>query len=230
MVPTDTCTVVNMLEIKSIAKTLTRAVAPEQAGREGVDFGITNEVGAEILNQFKPFPKDRMNVNFTLKVYVKFPPIPDETAFASFSSMVMNQHKNGSVFMRYPRIADNMFSDEFVYVPSDDLTNPDSDDGWIELVGIKMKVQNRRKRGLSSEWIMLGIDLFVHPGKIGHCKIYFNGKLVHSKELKGDDHILLREQGSMVKGVKLSCMEYSSEAQDASYFEDLNLNECSKSS
>ena len=79
VVPTDTCTVVNMLEIKSIAKTLTRAVAPEQAGREGVDFGITNEVGAEILNQFKPFPKDRMNVNFTLKVYVKFSPIPDET-------------------------------------------------------------------------------------------------------------------------------------------------------
>ena len=228
VLPIDTCSIANMLRNKSIAKTLSRAVAPEQAGREGVAFGKNYP---KIMGQLESFPKNQKNLTFTMKVYMKFPAIPDGEALFMFRSIRIEQDSNGSFYMQYhPYINNTFLVDRLLLdIPSIDFTKDLDDDDWVELVGIKMKVQNRRKRETSSQWMVLGFDLYVHPGKIGHFKVYGNGKLIHHQELKGDDRVwLVRSHSPTMHDVKMSCIEFGTDVQDASYFEDINLNECSK--
>ena len=235
VVPIDTCSTEHWLE-KRFAKKVSRAVAPERAGREGVGFEKTDHRQLiEIMNQLKPFAKDFKNLTFTMKVYLKFPSIPGENAIFMSTPISIEQRENGSFHLQYAWTdKDDKYheEDQDFDIPNGDLTDndADSDDDWIELVGIKMRVQNRKKREISSKWMMLGIDLYVSPGKIGHFRVYINGKLLHNHELQADEYIGLEDLGPLVYHVNMGCIEYSRDVQDASYFEDLNLNECSKSS
>ena len=78
-------------------------------------------------------------------------------------------------------------------------------------------------------WFMIGIDYVKHPDRQGHLNFYFNGKLVKNEVVNEDQFIYLGDTALVrLSNARYSCIEFHQHTQKKEYFENLQLNECSK--